>query len=46
MYKGSNEITNKGLGLKLTNSTSFGESMISAGFKQKTIKASSLGMTT
>jgi hypothetical protein len=33
MYKGSNEITNKGLGLKLTNSTSFGESMIYAGFK-------------
>jgi hypothetical protein len=32
MYKDTNEITNKGLGFKLTNSTSFGESEISAGF--------------
>jgi hypothetical protein len=39
MYKGTNDITNKGLGFKLTNSTSFGESMISTGFNQKTIKA-------
>jgi hypothetical protein len=39
MYKGTNEITNKGLGFKLTNSTSFGESMISTRFNQKTIKA-------
>jgi hypothetical protein len=39
MYKGTNEITNKGLGFKLTNSMSFGESMISAGFYQKIIKA-------
>jgi hypothetical protein len=39
MYKGINEITNKGLGFKLINSTSFGESVISAGFNQKTIKA-------
>jgi hypothetical protein len=31
MYKGTNEFTNKGLGFKLTNSTSFGESVISAG---------------
>jgi hypothetical protein len=38
MYKGTNEITNKGLGFKLINSMSFGESMISAGFNQKTIK--------
>jgi hypothetical protein len=40
MYKGTNEITNKGLGFKLMNSTSFGESMISTGFNQKTAKAS------
>jgi hypothetical protein len=39
MYKGANEITNKGLGFKLTNSTSFGESMISTGFNQKTVEA-------
>ena len=38
MHKGTIEITNKGLGVKLINSTSFGESMISAGFIQKTIK--------
>jgi hypothetical protein len=38
MYKGINEITNKGLEFKLINSTSFGESMFSAGFIQKTIK--------
>jgi hypothetical protein len=35
MYRGTNEITNKGLGFNLTNSTSFGEPMISAGFNQK-----------
>jgi hypothetical protein len=39
MYKGTNEITNKGLGFKQTNSISFGKSVISAGFNQKTIKA-------
>jgi hypothetical protein len=39
MYRGTNEITNKGLGFNLINSMSFGESMISAGFNQKTIKA-------
>jgi hypothetical protein len=38
MYKGTNEITNKGLGFKLTNTMSFGESMISTGFIQKTAK--------
>jgi hypothetical protein len=38
MYKGTNEIANKGLGSKLTNSMSFGESVISAGFNQKTVK--------
>jgi hypothetical protein len=38
MYKGTNEITNKGLGFKLTNSMSFGESVISARYIQKTIK--------
>jgi hypothetical protein len=37
MYKGTNEITNKGLGFKLTNSTSFGESVISAGYIQKVV---------
>jgi hypothetical protein len=36
---GTNEITNKGLGFKLTNSMSFGESVISTGFNQKTVKA-------
>jgi hypothetical protein len=35
MYKGTNEITNEDLGFKLTNSMSFGKSMISAGFIQK-----------
>jgi hypothetical protein len=39
MYKFTNAITNEGVGFKLTNSMSFGESMISAGFNQKTIKA-------
>jgi hypothetical protein len=38
IYKGTNEITNKGLGFKLTNSISFGKSVISTGFNQKTIK--------
>jgi hypothetical protein len=38
MHKGTNEITNKSLGFKLMNSTSFGEFMISAGFIQKTVK--------
>jgi hypothetical protein len=38
MQKGIYERTNKGLGFKLTNSTSFGESLISTGFIQKTIK--------
>jgi hypothetical protein len=38
MYKGTYETTKKGLGFKLTNSTSFGEFMISAGLFQKTIK--------
>ena len=38
MCKGTNEITNKGLGVKLTNSTSFGESAFSVGFIQKTVK--------
>jgi hypothetical protein len=31
-------ITNIGLGFKLTNSISFGESMFSAGFSHKTVK--------
>jgi hypothetical protein len=35
MYKGPNEITNKGLGFKLMNSMSFGESIFSAGLFQK-----------
>jgi hypothetical protein len=39
MYNGTNKITNKGLGFKLTNSMSFGESMIYAEFNQKTVKA-------
>jgi hypothetical protein len=39
MYKGTNEITNKDLGFKLTNSMSFGKFMISVGFIQKIIKA-------
>jgi hypothetical protein len=38
MYKGTIEIANKGLGFKLTNSTSFGESVIFTGFIQKTVK--------
>jgi hypothetical protein len=38
MYKGTNEITNKGLGFKLINSMSFGESVISTGFNQKIVK--------
>jgi hypothetical protein len=38
MYRGTNEITDKGLGFNLTNSMSFGEPMISAGFNQKTVK--------
>jgi hypothetical protein len=39
MYKGTNEITNKGFGFKLMNSMSFGEFVISIGYIQKTIKA-------
>jgi hypothetical protein len=39
MYKGTIEITNKGLGFKLTNSMRFGEFVSSAGFNQKTVKA-------
>ena len=39
MYKGINMITNKGIeGFKLINSTSFGESVFSTGFIQKTVK--------
>jgi hypothetical protein len=38
MYKGTNEITNKGLGFKLTNFMNFGESMFPAGYIQKTVK--------
>jgi hypothetical protein len=38
MHKGIIEITNKGLGFKLINFMSFGESVISAGFIQKTTK--------
>jgi hypothetical protein len=38
MYKGTIVITNKGLGFKLTNSMSFGESVLPTGFNQKTIK--------
>ena len=38
MYKGMKVITNKGLGFKLTNSISFGESIFTIGFIQKTIK--------
>ena len=38
MYKGINIIINEGLGFKLTNSMSFGESIFSAGFIHKTIK--------
>jgi hypothetical protein len=39
MYKGTIKITNKGLGFKLINFISFGESVISAGYIQKIIKA-------
>jgi hypothetical protein len=39
MYKGINIITNKDLGFKLTNSRSFGKSIIFAGFNQKPVKA-------
>jgi hypothetical protein len=38
MYKGTNEITNKGLGFKLINSMCFDESVFSAGLFQKTGK--------
>jgi hypothetical protein len=38
MQKGIYERTNKGLGFKLTNFMSFGESLISARFIQKTVK--------
>ena len=38
MYKGINMITNAGLGFKLINFMSFGESVFSTGFIQKTIK--------
>jgi hypothetical protein len=38
MHKGTIEITNNGLGFKLINSMSFGESVISVGFIHKTIK--------
>ena len=36
MYKGINVITNKDLGFKLMNSTSFGDFMTAGGFIQKT----------
>jgi hypothetical protein len=38
MYKGTNEITNKGLGFKLTNSTSFSEFVFLAWYIQKIVK--------
>jgi hypothetical protein len=38
MYKDTNEITNNGLGFKLINFMSFGESVFSAGLFQKTGK--------
>jgi hypothetical protein len=38
MHNGTFEITNKGLGFKLTNSMSFGETVISAWYIQKTIR--------
>jgi hypothetical protein len=38
MIKGTYERTNKGLGCKLTNFISFGESIIFAGYIQKIIK--------
>ena len=37
MNKGINMITNKGLGFKLINSTSFSESVFSVEFIQKTV---------
>jgi hypothetical protein len=39
MYNDTNEITNEDLGFKLINSMSYVESMISAGFNKKTVKA-------
>jgi hypothetical protein len=38
MYKGTNKITNEGLGFKVINFMSFGEFVFSAGYIQKTIK--------
>ena len=38
MYKGTNLITNKGLGVQLTNSMSFCESVFSAVLIHKTVK--------
>ena len=38
MDKGINVITNEGLGFKLINSISFGESVFPVGFNQKTTK--------
>jgi hypothetical protein len=38
MYKGINEITNRGLSFELTNFMSFVESVFPARFNQKTIK--------
>jgi hypothetical protein len=38
MHKGTIEITNKGLGFKRINSTSFGESVFPTRFNQKTAK--------
>ena len=38
MHKGINIITKEGLGVKLTNFRSFGESIFFTGFIQKTIK--------
>jgi hypothetical protein len=38
MHKGTIEITNKGLGFKLINSTSFGESVFLVEFNQKSAK--------
>jgi hypothetical protein len=35
MYKGTNEITNEGLGFKLINFMSFDESVFSAGLSRK-----------
>jgi hypothetical protein len=39
MYKGTIIITNEGLGFKLTNSMSFGESVFFVGYIQKIVKA-------